>query len=39
MPSWIGDAAIGAMIKDRLKTLSPALTAVANLLVLLYFTI
>jgi hypothetical protein len=32
-----GDAVIGSRIRDRLKTLAPGLTAVANLIALLYF--
>lgn len=50
-PSWLqavavsmilvqaGDAAIGAMLKNRLKTVGPALTAVANLGVLLVLVV
>ncbi len=32
-----GDAAVGAMIKDKLKTIGPALTALANLAALLLY--
>lgn len=49
-PSWLravalvmilvqaGDAIVGAMLRDRLKTLGPAFTAAANLVALVYFT-